>query len=83
MTHNMKRNIQTRNMEFTERKQLSVVMADSLVQPDLQSGCKEYKDLQSDKRITNADIQSERIANPLERGVWLDSPFVRCQAAVY
>ena len=56
----MKRNIKMRNMAFTERKQLSAVMADSLVQPDLQSGCKEYKDLQSDKRITNADIQSER-----------------------
>ena len=67
MTHDMKRNIQMRNMVFTERKQLSVVMADSIVQPDLQSGCKEYKDLQSDKRIANADIQSERIANPLER----------------
>lgn len=38
-----------------------------VVQSDLQSDCSEYKDLQSDKRITNADTQSERIANPLER----------------
>ena len=68
MTHDMKQNIKMKNMVFTERKQHSVVMADFFVQPDLKSGCKEYKDLQSDKRIANADIQSERIANPLERG---------------
>jgi len=34
---------------------------------DLQSDSIEYKDFQSDKRITNADTHSERIANPLER----------------
>jgi len=39
------------------------------VQPDLQSGCIEYKDLQSERRITNAYTQSERITNPLERPI--------------
>ena len=34
---------------------------------DLQSDSTEYKDLQSDNRITNAHTHSERIANPLER----------------
>ena len=51
MIQDMKRNIQMKNMGFTSSKLQTVV------QPDLQSGCKEYKDLQSDKRFTNADIQ--------------------------
>ena len=37
------------------------------VQTDLQSGCTEYKDLQSDSRITNAHTRSDGIANPAER----------------
>jgi len=38
-----------------------------VVQSDLKSDCSEYKDFQSDKRITNADTHGERIANPLEQ----------------
>ena len=38
-----------------------------VVQSDLKSDGSEYKDFQSDKRITNADTHGERIANPLER----------------
>lgn len=44
-----------------------------VAQSDLQPDCSEYKDFQSDKCITNADIHSERIANPLER-VFLSNP---------
>ena len=61
MIQDMKRNIQMRNMGFTASKQQTVV------QPDLQSGCKEYKDLKSDRCIANADIQSKRIANRSNR----------------
>ena len=35
----------------------------SAVQPDLESGCSDYKDLQSDGGIINANTQSGRIAN--------------------
>lgn len=38
-----------------------------VVQSDFKSDCSEYKDFQSDKRITNADTHGERIANPLEQ----------------
>ena len=63
MIQDMKRNIQMRNMGFTSSKLQTVV------QPDFQSGCKEYKDLKSDRCIANADIQSKRIANPLEQDI--------------
>ena len=46
MKQDMKRNIQMRNMEFTERKQHTVVRA------DLKSGRDEYKDLKSDRCIS-------------------------------
>lgn len=61
MTQDMKQNIQMGNMGFAERERQTAV------QPDLKSGCKEYKDFQSDRRIANADIRSVRIANPLEQ----------------
>ena len=55
--------------EVPERRILYAAAQSDLpaAQSDLQSDCEEYKDLQSDKRITNAGIHGERIANPLER----------------
>lgn len=88
MKRDMKRNIQMRNMKFTERKQHTYASS-TYVQPDLalwslategtqESGCKEYKDLKSDRRIANADIRSGRIANPLEQGIFAADGCLNC-----
>ena len=54
--------------EFLERKQFREGKDESLLaQSDLQSGCIEYKDFQSDFRIKNAYTRGGRIANPTER----------------